>query len=386
MRAQEKCHIDYERTIFSHSFGLSHHVAKPPEAQRTGLFVSRIVTHNRYALALGRKSGFKQQTEVMHAYSMCVVGKNVSRESNPTTETESLARAVHMPLAVQRDLARLLAGTLEPGLYLIATPIGNLADITLRALGVLARADIVCCEDTRHSAKLLQHYAIHAVTRAFHEHNEDAGRPRLLKELQDGKRIAVISDAGTPLISDPGFKLVRECAAAGIPVTCIPGPSSVVTALAASGLPCDAFFFSGFLPPKQAARRVRIGELKAIPGTLVLFETPQRVAEALIDLADVLGVRDAVVAREMTKLHEEFARGTLAELAASFSARDIKGEVVLLIAAAKDAEILDRDVEAALDAALTSMSLKDAAKAVADALGVPKSRVYNLGLKLKQRP
>lgn len=288
-----------------------------------------------------------------------------------------------MPAAVLRDVEQQLSLPLEPGLYLVATPIGNLADITLRALSVLARADIICCEDTRHSAKLLHHYAIHAVTRPFHDHNEDAERPRILEDLKNGKRIAIISDAGTPLISDPGFKLVRECAATGIPVTCLPGPSSVVTALAASGLPCDAFYFSGFLPPKQAARRARICELKAVPGTLVFFEAPQRVAEALADLSDVLGAREAAVARELTKLHEEYVRGPLHELAASFASRDVKGEVVILVEAARHEDVSDAAIEASLGPALDTMSLKDSAKAVAEAMRVPRSRVYALGLKLK---
>jgi 16S rRNA (cytidine1402-2'-O)-methyltransferase len=287
--------------------------------------------------------------------------------------------------AVGRDITRLLQEPLASGLYLVATPIGNLGDITLRALSVLARADVVYCEDTRHSAKLLQHFSISATTRPLHDHNEDSERGRVLRDLEAGKRIALISDAGTPLISDPGFKLVRDCAAAGHPVICIPGPSSVITAIAASGLPTDAFFFVGFLPPKQAARRSRLSELKSVPGTLVFFEAPQRVGESLSDMADVLGARDAVMARELTKLHEELARGTLADLATGIAARDIKGEIVLIVGPATAPEATDADISAKLEIALQSMSLKDAAKAVADALGVAKSRVYDLGLKLKDR-
>ena len=299
-----------------------------------------------------------------------------SRDASPTQRlTQSLVR----------DITRLTGEELAPGLYLVATPIGNLGDITLRALSVLARADIVYCEDTRHSAKLLQHFAIHATTRPLHDHNEDSERGRVLRDIEAGKRIALISDAGTPLISDPGFKLVRDCAAAGHPVHCIPGPSSVVTALAASGLPTDAFFFAGFLPPKQAARRARLTELLGVPGTLVFFEAPQRAADALADMADILGARAAVMARELTKLHEELARGDLAELADSARLRDIKGEIVLLVGPAVAKEASDDDIEVRLETALQSMSLKDAAKAVADALGVPKSRVYDLGLKIKDR-
>ncbi|MEQ1653675.1 MAG: 16S rRNA (cytidine(1402)-2'-O)-methyltransferase [Hyphomicrobium sp.] len=288
--------------------------------------------------------------------------------------------------AISRDVQRLAGEPLAAGLYLVATPIGNLGDITLRALSVLLRSDIIYCEDTRHSAKLLQHFSLHATTRPLHDHNEDGERARVMRDLEAGKRIALISDAGTPLISDPGFKLVRDCAAAGHPVHCIPGPSSVITAIAASGLPTDAFFFAGFLPPKQAARRSRLAQLKQVPGSLIFFEAPQRTADSLADMADVLGSRDAVMGRELTKLHEEMARGSLAELAAVVKTRDLKGEVVLVVGPATAAEASDDDIAERLDAALQTMSLKDAAKAVSDALTVPKTRVYDLGLKLKQRP
>lgn len=305
---------------------------------------------------------------------------------NNASNEASDAPASTGPLLIQsvsRDMGRLLAADLAAGLYVVATPIGNLADITLRALSVLQRADIVYCEDTRHSAKLLQHFSISATTRPLHDHNEDSERRRVLRDLEAGKRIALISDAGTPLISDPGFKLVRDCAAEGHAVHCIPGPSSVITAVAASGLPTDTFFFAGFLPPKQAARRARLGDLKSIPGTLIFFEAPQRVADTLADMSDVLGVRDSVMARELTKLHEELARGPLEVLAADVKVRDIKGEIVLVVGPATAVEATDADIAAKLQSALQSMSLKDAAKAVADALRVPKSRVYDLGLKIK---
>ena len=287
--------------------------------------------------------------------------------------------------SVARDLGRLVTIDLAPGLYLVATPIGNLADITLRALSVLARADLVYCEDTRHSAKLLHHFAIHATTRPLHDHNEDSERGRVLRDLEAGKRIALISDAGTPLISDPGYKLVRDCAAAGHPVHCIPGPSSVITAIAACGLPTDAFFFAGFLPPKQSARRARLTELRTVPGSLIFFEAPQRAADSLADMAEILGARDAVMARELTKLHEELARAPLAMLAASVKTRELKGEIVLIVGPATAIEATDDDIERRLEVALRSMSLKDAAKAVSDALGVAKTRVYDLGLRIKGR-
>ncbi|MGO4682556.1 16S rRNA (cytidine(1402)-2'-O)-methyltransferase [Hyphomicrobium sp. 2TAF46] len=271
---------------------------------------------------------------------------------------------------------------LEAGLYLVSTPIGNLGDITLRALGVLARADIIYCEDTRHSAKLLQHYSITARTRPFHEHNEDREIERAIEDLEAGKRIAIISDAGTPLLSDPGFKLVRAAAAAGVPVVPVPGASALLAALTASGLPTDAFFFAGFLPPKRASRRARLAELSPIPGSLVFYEAPHRVAETLNDMAGLLGERQAVVARELTKLHEEIARGSLAELAET-AAEDMKGEVVIVVGALQAQTISDETLGTRLAAALEVMSLKDAARALADEFGVPKARVYGLGIKSK---
>ncbi|WP_082072753.1 16S rRNA (cytidine(1402)-2'-O)-methyltransferase [Hyphomicrobium sp. 99] len=282
----------------------------------------------------------------------------------------------------QEAIARLLSEPLEAGLYLVATPIGNLGDITLRALGVLARADIIYCEDTRHSAKLLQHYSITARTRPFHDHNEDREIERAIGDLESGKRIAIISDAGTPLLSDPGFKLVRAAAAAGVPVVPIPGASALLAALTASGLPTDAFFFAGFLPPKKASRRARLAELSPIPGSLVFYEAPHRVAETLGDMAGLLGERQAVVARELTKLHEEIARGSLAELAGT-ATEDMKGEVVIVVGPVQAQVITDEALGARLAAALEVMSLKDAARALADEFGVPKARVYGLGIKSK---
>lgn len=290
-----------------------------------------------------------------------------------------------MLAAALRDLGRLETEPLAPGLYIVATPIGNLADITLRALSVLSRADLVYCEDTRHSARLLQHFSIRATTRPLHDHNEQAETPRVLHDLDAGRRVALISDAGTPLISDPGFKLVRAAAAAGHAVVAIPGASSPVAALSASGLPTDAFYFAGFLPPKEAARRARLKALKAQAGTLVFFEAPQRAADSLRDMADVLGPRDAVLARELTKLHEELARADLATLAADMKSRDLKGEIVVLVGPASAAEVTDDEIELALASALDDMSLKDAAKRVAESLAVPKSRAYDIGLKLKAR-
>lgn len=309
-------------------------------------------------------------------------------ETEPETEPETTGTAAApsgnpMLAAAMRDLGRLETEPLKPGLYLVATPIGNLADITLRALSTLARADLVYCEDTRHSAKLFQHFSIRATTRPLHDHNEAREISRVLRDLEAGKRVALISDAGTPLISDPGFKLVRACAANGHPVVVVPGPSSPIAALAASGLPTDSFYFAGFLPPKTAARRARLKALKAQTGTLVFFESPQRAADCLADMAEVLESRAAVVARELTKLHEEFVRGSLGELAAALKTREVKGEIVILVGPASAADATDDEISESLERALETMSLKDAAKAIADALGVAKSRVYELGLKVK---
>ncbi len=310
--------------------------------------------------------------------------ENTGSEGASAALTEgSPARAEAIVAAIARDAARLLREPLAPGLYLVATPIGNLADITLRALAVLAAADTVYCEDTRHSAKLLQHFGLRPITRPFHEHNEDSERGRILENLAAGKRIAIVSDAGTPLISDPGFKLVRAACEAGHDVFSVPGASSVLCALSSSGLPTDAFFFGGFLPPKTAARRARLNVLKDYAATLIFFEAPQRVADSLADMAEMLGARDGVVARELTKLHEEAVRGPLPELATAMATRDLKGEVVIVVGPAIAATVSDDEIAKRLTVALETMSLKDAAKAVADALAVPKARVYNLGLKVK---
>lgn len=279
------------------------------------------------------------------------------------------------------EMQRHLESSLAPGLYLVATPIGNLGDITLRALSVLARADVVLCEDTRHSRTLLAHFGIATSARAYHEHNAVRERPRVLEELGQGRRIALISDAGTPLVSDPGWKLARAALDAGHRVEALPGASAALTGLSVAGLPTDAFFFAGFLPPKSGARRARIAELKAVPATLVFFEAPSRVAETLADLSAGLGSRDAAVARELTKLHEEVRRGPLQRLAEEYAGQTLKGEVVILVGPPQDAPVTDADIAARLDTALQQMSLRDAAKAIAEALGVPKSRVYELGLR-----
>ena len=220
-----------------------------------------------------------------------------------------------------------------PGtLYLVATPIGNLADITHRALQVLKDVDLIACEDTRHTHKLLNHYGVNTKTISYHEHNEQQRAAELIDRLQQGTNIAVVSDAGTPSISDPGFRLVRAAIENEIVVVPVPGPSALITALIAAGLPTDEFFFAGFLPSRTSARRTRLTELQSIPGTLIFYEAPHRLAQTLKDAYEILGEREAVVARELTKLHEEIRRGRLSELTTDYTEKtDARGEIVVLI-------------------------------------------------------
>jgi len=216
-------------------------------------------------------------------------------------------------------------------LYLVATPIGNLADITHRALQVLKDVDLIACEDTRHTHKLLQHYGITTRTISYHEHNEQQRAAQLIDSLKQGSDVAVVSDAGTPGISDPGFRLVRAAIDNDVTVVPVPGPSALISALVAAGLPTDEFFFAGFLPSRSNARRVRLEELKTVPGTLIFYEAPHRLAGTLKDALEILGEREVVVARELTKLHEQIKRGRLSELASFYNEEDARGEIVVLI-------------------------------------------------------
>jgi 16S rRNA (cytidine1402-2'-O)-methyltransferase len=275
---------------------------------------------------------------------------------------------------------------LDPGLYIVATPIGNLRDITLRALDTLAAADPVLCEDTRHTGALLAHFGLKRPLLPYHEHNAAQMRPKILALLGEGRALALVSDAGTPLISDPGYKLVTEAAAAGHALYTVPGPSSVTAALSIAGLPTDQFFFAGFLPSKRGARRTRLAALQAIPATLVILEAPQRLAESLADMAEILGARPAALARELTKLHEELRRGTLGELASTYAAEGPpKGELVLVIGPGAAEAPAAETIDAALRGALAGgLALKDAATAIAAQHGLPRRDVYARGLALKQ--
>ena len=293
-------------------------------------------------------------------------------------------RQARLAAAVVAEVARAHVAPLEPGLYVVATPIGNLADITVRALVVLMAADVVYSEDTRHSRTLLSHYAIRTPMQPYHEHNSDQQRPRILEAIRAGRVVALISDAGTPLVSDPGFKLVRDCLSQGFPVVSLPGPCAAIAALTSAGLPTDAFHFAGFLPPKSAARLKRIAELKSIPSTLILYEAPQRLTESLQDLASVLGPRPAAIARELTKSHEEVIARPLPELASHAAEHALRGEIVLVIGPPLAAAVDDAAIREHLTEALGQMSLRDAARAVADELDLPRQRVYELGLAMKR--
>ena len=277
------------------------------------------------------------------------------------------------------------APPLEPALYLVATPIGNLADITIRALQVLAAADIVACEDTRVTRVLLERYGIRRRTSAYHEHNADRAGPKLIAELEAGRSVALASDAGTPLVSDPGHRLVEAALEAGIKVVPIPGASAVLAALAVSGLPSDAFFFAGFLAVKDGQRRTRLGELKAVPGTLVFFESPRRLAATLTAMREVLGDREAAVCRELTKTFEEARRGTLAELAARYEDADTpKGEIVICVGPPGEAEPASaEDTDRLLLSLAAEMGASRAAGEAARMTGAKKADLYRRLMELK---
>lgn len=276
------------------------------------------------------------------------------------------------------------APSLAPGLYVVATPIGNLRDITLRALETLAAAERVLCEDTRVSRKLLNHYGINTPTTAYHDFNAASVRPWVLDRLQKGAAMALISDAGTPLVSDPGYKLVREAREHGIPVFAIPGASALLAGLVSSALPTDRVFFEGFLPAKAGARRERIAELRLIPATIVLFESGPRLPDTLAELLSGLGPRQAAICRELTKMYEEVRRGDFSELIASYrDDPEVRGEIVIVVEPPAAPTPPDEEaIEHALRAALTHLSVKDAASEVSKELGAPRREIYQRALLL----
>ncbi len=275
---------------------------------------------------------------------------------------------------------------LVPGLYLVATPIGNSRDITLRALDTLRVADVIVCEDTRVSAKLLAIHEIRKPLVAYHEHNADKAGPAIIERLRRGEIVALVSDAGTPLISDPGYRLVKTCAKEDLYVTHLPGPSSVLTSLVLAGLPTDRFLFAGFPPNKSGKRVSGFEELKSVPASLVFLESPKRLAKSLADMAGVFGLREAAVGREMTKKFEEIRRGSLEELAGHYAdTGSPRGEITIVVAppeAAEEEEASAEEIDALLIRALKNSSLKDAVAAVVAATGAVKRGVYARALEL----
>lgn len=297
-----------------------------------------------------------------------------------THATDSRPAATYTAFGLRAEAEKLASG-----LHVVATPIGNLRDISFRALSTLAAADAVIAEDTRVTRNLLAHYGVSTPLVAYHEHNAAVVRPHLIARLEAGATLALVSDAGTPLVSDPGFKLVQDALEKGVHVTAIPGPSAVLAALVVAGLPTDRFFFEGFLPHKSGPRRARLAELASVPGTLVFFESPRRIAETLTDAAAVLGPRPAAIARELTKLYETVRRDRLDALAAALAGEEPpKGEIVLLVAPpeAGAAERAEVDLDARITEALSTYSLKDAASVVAAATGQPRRQVYARALQL----
>jgi len=272
---------------------------------------------------------------------------------------------------------------LAPGLYVVATPIGNLRDITLRALDVLAAADLVLAEDTRVAGKLLSAYGLSAKLERYDEHGAERTRPKAMAALAQGKRVALISDAGTPLVSDPGYRLVREAAAEGVAVFPIPGASALLAGLSVAGLPTDRFLFAGFPPPKSAARRTFLEEFSPIRATLIFFEGGSRLAASLADMAAVFGPREAVVCRELTKLYETVVRGPLPDLAADPQFEAPKGELVILVGPGHEVEATAGDIDTALADALTRLRPAEAAAEVAKALGLSRRDVYQRAMALR---
>lgn len=274
--------------------------------------------------------------------------------------------------------------SIEPGLYIAATPIGNLGDVTIRVLEALAGCDLIACEDTRVTGKLLRHFGIMTKTISYHEHNAENSGARILEDLKSGKSVVQVSDAGTPLVSDPGSRLIDLAHEANIPVWPLPGATAPVTALVASGLPSETWTFAGFLPTKQGARKTRLEMLSTIPSTLIFFESPNRIDKTLNDMVEVFGAeRNACIARELTKLHEQIYRGSLEELAKQFNQTPVKGEIVIVIAPPQAQEI--QDTESLLIELMQSMSVSKAAAEAAVLTGGSKRDLYQQALTLKDK-
>ncbi|MGB0906236.1 MAG: 16S rRNA (cytidine(1402)-2'-O)-methyltransferase [Maricaulaceae bacterium] len=296
-----------------------------------------------------------------------------------------MTNPISPPRASQSSFAYdVQSSDLDPGLYIVATPIGNLRDITLRALDILTHADIILAEDTRQTVKLLKAYNIETPLTAYHDHNAAKRIPGILKKLEDGAVMALVSDAGTPLVSDPGFKLARDAVNAGIKVVPIPGASAPLAALVTSGLPSDQFTFAGFLPAKSSGRKAALETFKSYSGTLIFFESGSRIEACLADMIDVLGTRPAVIARELTKHYEEIRRGSLADLLTSVQQDPPRGEIVLIIGGREDeGQWSEADVDKGLRDAIPSMGLKRSSNHIAELSGWVKRDVYKRALNLK---
>ena len=310
-------------------------------------------------------------------------------ERSEGTETEPRTAKVGAKSSPLTERPAATGRTLAPGLYLTATPIGNASDITLRALTVLRECDAIVAEDTRITSRLLSIHGISQPLLTYNDHNAPGMRPKLLERLEGGARLALVSDAGTPLVSDPGHKLVRAARARGIAVYPVPGPSAPLAAVTASGLPSDRFLFAGFLPARQGPRRSALADLAPVPATLIFFELPQRLGQSLADMAEILGVRDAAIARELTKLHEEIRLGTLIELAAAYAGGPPpKGEITVVVAppGTEETPADDARLDSLLMVALSYMPVKAASKLVAEATGSARRVVYLRALRLKGEP
>ena len=271
------------------------------------------------------------------------------------------------------------------GLYLVATPIGNMRDITLRALDVLSAADLVVCEDTRVTGKLLAYYGLKKPLLPYNDHNADKQRDGILERLRGGKMVALVSDAGTPLVSDPGFKLVRECVENKISVTGIPGASSVLTALQLSALPAESFCFAGFLPAKESARRTALKSWKDVQSTLIFFETAPRIEKSLTDMLEVLGDREIAVARELTKMFEEVKRAKISDAITFYKDNAVKGEIVIVVGPGEIISASEEDIEKQLKKALKTMGTKEAAAAVSETTGKARKELYDLALRIAKK-
>jgi len=331
----------------------------------------------------------KTHTPQISSRSLAPKANQADDESKPlqdgTIVTPAVTPDMNPAPEPENELLAEASGRPVEGLILVATPIGNLGDISRRALETLAVADIVACEDTRLTGRLLQRFAIKARMLAYQDHNAERSRPELLRLLAGGKSIALVTDAGTPTISDPGYKLVREAAAQGTPVTSVPGPAAPIVALSISGLPTDRFFFGGFLPTKQGERRRILEEVSGLRATLIFFEAPRRLAESLAVAAEILGPRDMAVARELTKRFEDVNRGRLEDLARHYAETEPpKGEAVLLFGPPEQREeISEAELDDMLTEALTRLKVKDAAKEIATKTGLPRKTIYDRAVKLK---